>query len=111
MMHVEAEQMFRDGKSINAVAAELKTTWWEAKKLKREFDAANGLVAKPKRKLAKKKAEPEAEVEAEPEDWDVSIRLPSVRLNDIFAAFSTQEKADAIAGVLQSRIDAALEAA
>lgn len=111
MMHVEAERMFREGKSINAVAAELKTTWWEAKKMKCEFDTANGLVAKPKRKPAEKKAEPEVEAEEEPENWDVSISVPSARLNDIFGAFSPQEKADAIAGVLQSRINAVLEAA
>jgi hypothetical protein len=111
MMHIEAERMFREGKSVNAVAAELKTTWWEAHKMKRAFERENGIVAKPKRKPAKKKAEPEVEVEAEPENWDVLISVPSARLNDIFDAFSAQEKADAIAGVLQSRINAAPEAA
>jgi transposase len=112
MIHVEAERMFREGKSVNAVAAELKTTWWEAHKMKRAFERENGIVVKPKRKPAKKKAaEPEVEVEEVPENWDVSISVPSARLNDIFDAFSAQEKADAIAGVLQSRINAALEAA
>lgn len=52
----------------------------------------------------------EAEVE-EPEAWDLSIRIPTDRVDDIFATFTLQEKMNAVATVMQARMDAALEEA
>lgn len=51
-------------------------------------------------------AEPEAA--GEPADWDLTITVPSDRLDAIFAHFSAQEKANAISNVIQARMNQTL---
>lgn len=87
----EAADLFAGGASINLVAKTLGISWYEAKQLQPASET-----------------EPEA---AEDAEWDLTIRIPKVRVPDIFAAFTAQEQADAVAYVLQQRMDLILESA
>ena len=54
---------------------------------------------------------PEADAApADGEIWDVAIRVPAARIEDIFHAFTEQEQINAIQRVLQDRMDSILEA-
>lgn len=46
--------------------------------------------------------------EEEIEDWDISLKVPGAKLDEILPALAPVEKATALQGVLQARIDAAL---
>ncbi len=56
--------------------------------------------ASPKQKRQKQSRE-EA---AAPAAWNVTLELPTERLDHIFRGFTPQEKADAITAVLQARL-------
>lgn len=74
----------------------------------------NETVVQPKQKrkyTRRKPVTPKLKPEPETQEWDLSIQIPTRRLRDVFAAFTTQEQADAIAVVLQRRLDVILESA
>lgn len=97
----EAAEMYANGAAVNAVSKKLGITWWEAKKLQ----PGGAAVQKPK--APKKKPAPEPE-EEEIATWDLTLQLPSERLDEVFATFTAKEKASAIGSVLQNRMDEAL---
>jgi hypothetical protein len=41
-------------------------------------------------------------------EWEISLKVPAGRVEDIFRAFTEDEKILAVQNVLQSRMDAAL---
>lgn len=93
-----AFELFSQGVSTNGVAKELfKRYWLPAKKLRDEWDAQQGGAV----------AGPAPENAAAPEIWDVTLQLPTERIDQIIAGFTVQEKADAIVAVLQARLNAA----
>lgn len=106
MEHAEllerARPLFAEGKSINAIAKELGVTWNTAALLYHEIKAESVAAPAP---------ESETEPEAAADDWDLTIRVPASRADDIFAAFTVAEKMDAISSVLQGRMNAVLEPA
>jgi len=95
----QALALFAEGKSTNYVAVHVfGKNWARAKRLKDRYDAEHGVAT-----------ESEAEPEAEAADiWDVTLKVPRTQAADIFATFSTEEQMDAIANVLQNRLNAAL---
>ena len=93
------------GLSVNKVAEALGVAWADAKRLLGEVNAPEEKRSAKKQELKNQPAEPE-----EPECFDVMLQVPTGRLDEIFQAFTAQEKANAIAGVLQERMDAALGA-
>ncbi len=96
----EAKTRFLAGQSVGEVAKALGISWYKAKKLK-----PDGIQnAKPGRR-----AQADAEEEA-PEDYEVTITVPTARFDDLFAAFTDVEKATAIQYILQCRMDEALGA-
>lgn len=103
MEHAEllekARPLFAEGKSTNAVAKELGITWNAAGLLREEISIGY-----------ESKIDDASDV-ADDDDWDVTIRVPAGRANDIFATFTVAEKMDAISSVLQGRMNAALEPA
>jgi len=116
-----ALELFQKGMAVNAVAAEMGITWWDAKKCQRKLIASGQLqeaaaetkqprskARAPKQKKAKVLkvlAEDEEEPEI-PDAFDLGLRLATDRMDAIFGEFTPQEKADAIATVLQTRLDA-----
>ena len=98
-MNPEAAKMFAEGKSVNAVAKALGLSWYDANKLR----AQCGL--EPAKKPKKVAEMPVPDIEEEPDSWSVSLNIPTAKMDALFATFSAQEKADAIATVLQSRLD------
>lgn len=102
-LETKARALFAQGMSVNAVAGALfKGHWARAKQVK---DAMDGGAPAPKKKPPKKDEEEGVPI------FEVRLEVPTARLDDIFAEFTPQEKADAIAGVLQARMDAVLEPA
>lgn len=108
----KAAEMFAAGESVNAVAKELEITWAAAKKLQTGGAPQDGVPpAKPKRGRPRAaEREPEAEPEAAPEIWDMTLYVPRATVPALFASFSEAEQATAVMSVLQSRLDATLEA-
>ena len=110
----QARKLFGQGMSVNAVAKEcFKNCWASAKAVK---DAMDGIAPKADRKAAKKAPKHRgataaveveaAEAEVQIEDWDVTLRVQAGGLEQIFAVFTTAEKAQAIQSVMQARLDA-----
>lgn len=94
----QAFTLFAEGKSVNHVAVALfNNNWTRAKKLKAQFDAG-----------IEEAAEPVAVDEEAAEIWDLTLKVPAAQTADIFATFSIQEQIDAIANVLQNRLNVAL---
>lgn len=92
----QAFEMFDRNASTNEVAKKLFNKYWNpAKKLRDEYDAqkepGNGI---------------EPSDSETPEAWDVTLSVPVERMDKIMIRFSPQEKADAIANVLQARLNA-----
>lgn len=107
-VRVQALEMFRGGQSVNAVAVKLfKNYFAKAKALREELIAAGELEAKPTKpqKNGKPKKVREAEADA-PDCWELTVNVPTERMDAIFARFTLQEKADAIEAVLQARVGA-----
>jgi hypothetical protein len=100
-----AREMFAQGDSVNKVATTLGITWQAARKIQ------GPPAEKAGKKRGRKKSSNGAvavhlKEEEVPEAWDLALTLPTSRMDDIFAEFTAQEKADAIAAVLQARLDA-----
>lgn len=103
----QAREMFEKGYSIHTVAERLGVEFKVAKQWKQDWEAAN------KRRefdLIEKAYEEQQNTTAETEDdtWSLSIQVPASKFTEIFANFTTQEQADAIATVLQNRVNAQL---
>lgn len=95
----QAFEMFGQGLSTNEVAKKLFKKYWNpAKKLRDEWDAAQG--------GAEEAADGATEPEIDMETWDVTLQLPAERMDQIMARFTPQEKANAICAVLQGRLNA-----
>ena len=91
----EAKTRFLAGQSVGEVAKALGISWYKAKKLKPE--------GTPDAKPATR-ARTDAELET-PQDYEVTITVPTARFDDLFAAFTDVEKATAIQYILQCRMD------
>jgi hypothetical protein len=92
----QAFEMFDRNASTNEVAKKLFNKYWNpAKKLRDEYDAQK----EPGNEIEPSDAET-------PEAWDVTLSVPVERMDKIMIRFSPQEKADAIATVLQARLNA-----
>lgn len=108
MEHAEllekARPLFAEGCSINLAAKTLGITWNAAALLYHEIKSESASAST-------EESQPDPEVAADDDDWDVTIRVPASRANDIFATFTVAEKMDAISSVLQGRMNAALEPA
>jgi hypothetical protein len=111
----KAFELFAQGKSVNAVASELfNGNWLKAKKAKDAWDATQGrgassvLATAPVHKSHAIRKAGKPKKEEVPEDWDLTITVPTARLDEILQALAPVEKATAIQNVLQARIDAAL---
>lgn len=116
VLEPKAAEMFAAGATVNAVAEALyKRAWARAKKQHAAWLAATGgapVESRPKRGGRKKTAAPETEAEVEevPESFDMGLIVPTEKLDPLIATFTVQEKAYAVAQVIQSRMDALLEA-
>jgi hypothetical protein len=113
-MKARAAEMFAAGSSVNAVSKELAISWLAARALDPRGPAKTG----GKRKKAKKRAALAVREDASAGDGDeadddgdceITLRMPLKRLDDALATFTRQEKCDAVATMLQGRLDAALE--
>jgi len=122
----KAFALFDQGETVGRVATMLFAGhWYKAKKLRDEYEAqkepaaaapaAEELIAEaepePEPETALELARPETsifepEIEDEPEVWDITLQVPAKRMDQILLTLSPQEKANAISGVLQSRLDA-----
>jgi hypothetical protein len=81
----KAAHMYSEGASVNKVANELKIGWITAKAL-----------------------QPDGNDDEDTEQalaWDLNLQIPEDRADDIFSAFTVQEKMDAIQFTLQGRMD------
>ena len=107
----KARAMFAEGASVNAVAFACYRGYWPpAKRLKDEIDGVAPARAEKKQKKGAIVPKLKAEIEAENLAWDLTLQLPTDRLDSTFLLFTPEEKANAIQAVLQARLDA-LEAA
>ena len=121
--------LFDQGEPVGRVATLLfGAHWYKAKKLRDEYDAQKqpaaeplkgepeaALTTQPPQQIATdvvceagKAIEPVEDPPAEewPETWDVTLQVSAERMDRILLGFSPQEKADAICGVLQARLNA-----
>ncbi len=118
-----AKPLFAEGKSVNAVAAKLEISWYDASKLKKAYEAETAPAAEPEAEQPADEATDEPEAEADSDEdpgWDIPIRIPTDNLDAVFSTFSDEEKigtfrslgedakAEAIRTVLQARMDAML---
>jgi hypothetical protein len=105
-VQTKADELFAQGvTSVNKVAIALKVDWKTAKRFKDEWEAKHGIV----RALSTT-----VEAVSEEEDvqaWEVSLSVPTARIDDMLLAFTRDEKLDAIQFVIQQRIDATLQPA
>jgi hypothetical protein len=108
-MEEKALALYAKGDSVSGVARALGVTWHIANKLRPAIGGAKVKTRKPKREKPPVVADEEVSEEV-PEAWDLALSLPTGRMDHIFAEFTAQEKADAIAGVLQARLDALVAA-
>lgn len=128
----KAFELFDQGEPVNRVALLLfKGHWYKAKKLHdehRKLPAAVVVGASAEQEREAVCVEPDIGpevvadvVEQEPEEqeplnelepvdepavWDVTVQVPTERMDQIIANFTSQEKADAIAMVLTARLSA-----
>jgi hypothetical protein len=118
-LKMRAAEMFAAGKSVNAVATALfKRDWARAKKLHVAWLAEQGGGAEPAAAPKKRRGRPKKEDPCRgcaptdypvPEVWDVTLEVPSAKVDLVFAQFTPQEKASAVAMVLQERFAVLLE--
>lgn len=87
----QAAAMFAEGASVNKVAETVGIGWITAKNLQGGAPKPNG---KPQREV----------VSTLPEEYELTVRVPVELADKILASFTTQEKMDAIASVLQARV-------
>ncbi|MBS1803536.1 MAG: hypothetical protein JST28_09215 [Acidobacteria bacterium] len=100
-----ARELFAQGKSVNFVSKEFGITWQAAKKIQ-DPNWQEMPAGKPGRRKGPIKPKLKAEVIEMPAAWDLSLTVSADRMDAIFAEFEPGEKADAIAAVLQARLDA-----
>ena len=51
-----------------------------------------------------------AKEKPEPSFWDINLSVPAKKMDAIFSTFTDEEKANAISGILQDRLDQAIGA-
>jgi hypothetical protein len=115
--------LFAKGESVTAVSIAIGVSWPTAKKLQERWlkspEQKSEEITPVPPAVATKEPEPDRAVAIEPaaleatdeeaDSWDIPITIPVNRVNDIFRAFTIEEKFAAIQHVIQSRMDAALE--
>jgi len=106
-----AAELFAQLGSVNGVAKAMEIDWVKAKKLLGDLVPSKTGGGKRKSKprknaLAVREAEPADD--AEPEELELTLRLPTERVDAMLASFTPQEKYDAVATILQQRLNAAL---
>jgi hypothetical protein len=109
-MEEKALALYAEGDTVSGVARALGVTWHIANKLRPAIGGAKVKTRKPKRQKQPVAVADEEVSEEAPEAWDLALSVPTGRMDHIFAEFTAQEKADAIAGVLQARLDALIAA-
>ena len=95
----KAEELLLAGKSVNSAAKAAGINWGQANTIRLSLIAEGKLE------------NPASEDDEQPADdgettlWDLSIQVPEDRADDILLALPLQEKMNAIAYVLQQRMD------
>lgn len=114
-VNAKAAELFAAGESVNGVARALfKGNWGRAKQQHAAWLEETGGAASesaPKRGRRAKQAAPAEDAEAEsPESFDLGTVVQAGKLDRLLGTFTVQEKAHAVAVVIQARMDALLEA-
>ncbi len=109
-----ATPLFNKGLKVSQVMTQLNVTRHTGDQLKRQWEAAGGVVQEKKQPITHDDTggddSQKDDTEEEPEDYELSLTVPIDRVDDIFAAFTIAEKMAAIASVLQERLDEILNA-
>jgi hypothetical protein len=100
----KAVEMFRAGATVNAVAKKLYKNYYAKAKQQHALFVASEVDR------ANAEPEPEGQEIGAPVIWDLQIEVPRDRVPALFASFTPQEQANAVAGVIQARMNALLEA-